>query len=449
MSKEDEPNSFKSLVNYNGDLVNLDIIYFNTQHVNVITLDTFINLDIEENIQSPFYSGLLTIKNENNSFDTMKSIPLPESDILNIDFLETGENYIYVKFQTDYITKEYVFNISKEFETVEKNTKAKNFVLIDYHLWYMMYSKANFSSTFILEGDTTQLSDKDRMSNTSDSIKKLLIDNVDKGCIDENYWTKSNTDSFYSSNYQDSILVALNKLLESTLDNNDDSMLLLKRKNKYGLYSLSKMYNNFISNNYYDNYGGTFSLGTDLGNPETNLTLNSIKVNNFSLLNENGKNTLENLTNYKVFNYDYRGKKFNIYNEQNTIEKTVEHIEDTYLNKKTHINRSANNNITKNRYYQTYYSTEINDNITSIEGRQEILKNMMKYTTALNLKTEGLLSIDTGNFIIVSHDPIKINKNLRKLNGGWFVYGLRHSFSVKDFRTEIACTKFYEIKKDE
>ena len=449
MSKEDEPNSFKSLVNYNGDLVNLDIIYFNTQHVNVITLDTFINLDIEENVQSPFYSGLLTIKNENNSFDTMKSVPLPESEILNIDFLETGENYIYVKFQTDYITKEYVFNISKEFESVERNTKAKNFVLIDYHLWYMMYSKANFSSTFILEGDTTQLSDKDRMSNTSDSIKKLLIDNVDKGCIDENYWTKSNTDSFYSSNYQDSILVALNKLLESTLDNNDDSMLLLKRKNKYGLYSLSKMYNNFISNNYYDNYGGTFSLGTDLGNPETNLTLNSIKVNNFSLLNENGKNTLENLTNYKVFNYDYKGKKFNIYNEQNTIEKTVEHIEDTYLNKKTHINRSANNNITKNRYYQTYYSTEINDNITSIEGRQEILKNMMKYTTALNLKTEGLLSIDTGNFIIVSHDPIKINKNLRKLNGGWFVYGLRHSFSVKDFRTEIACTKFYEIKKDE
>lgn len=449
MSKEDETNSFKSLVNYNGDLVNLDIIYFNTQHVNVITLDTFINLDVEENVQSPFYSGLLTIKNENNSFDTMKSVPLPESEILNVDFLETGENYIYVKFQTDYITKEYVFNISKEFESVERNTKAKNFVLIDYHLWYMMYSKANFSSTFILEGDTTQLSDKDRMSNTSDSIKKLLIDNVDKGCIDENYWTKSNTDSFYSSNYQDSILVALNKLLESTLDNNDDSMLLLKRKNKYGLYSLSKMYNNFISNNYYDNYGGTFSLGTDLGNPETNLTLNSIKVNNFSLLNENGKNTLENLTNYKVFNYDYRGKKFNIYNEQNTIEKTVEHIEDTYLNKKTHINRIANNNITKNRYYQTYYSTEINDNITSIEGRQEILKNMMKYTTALNLKTEGLLSIDTGNFIIVSHDPIKINKNLRKLNGGWFVYGLRHSFSVKDFRTEIACTKFYEIKKDE
>lgn len=449
MSKEDETNSFKSLVNYNGDLVNLDIIYFNTQHVNVITLDTFINLDVEENVQSPFYSGLLTIKNENNSFDTMKSVPLPESEILNVDFLETGENYIYVKFQTDYITKEYVFNISKEFESVERNTKAKNFVLIDYHLWYMMYSKANFSSTFILEGDTTQLSDKDRMSNTSDSIKKLLLDNVDKGCIDENYWTKSNTDSFYSSNYQDSILVALNKLLESTLDNNDDSMLLLKRKNKYGLYSLSKMYNNFISNNYYDNYGGTFSLGTDLGNPETNLTLNSIKVNNFSLLNENGKNTLENLTNYKVFNYDYKGKKFNIYNEQNTIEKTVEHIEDTYLNKKTHINRSANNNITKNRYYQTYYSTEINDNITSIEGRQEILKNMMKYTTALNLKTEGLLSIDTGNFIIVSHDPIKINKNLRKLNGGWFVYGLRHSFSVKDFRTEIACTKFYEIKKDE
>ena len=449
MSKEDEPNSFKSLVNYNGDLVNLDIIYFNTQHVNVITLDTFINLDIEENVQSPFYSGLLTIKNENNSFDTMKSIPLPESDILNIDFLETGENYIYVKFQTDYITKEYVFNISKEFESVEKNTKAKNFVLIDYHLWYMMYSKANFSSTFILEGDTTQLSDKDRMSNTSDSIKKLLIDNVDKGCIDENYWTKSNTDSFYSSNYQDSILVALNKLLESTLDNNDDSMLLLKRKNKYGLYSLSKMYNNFIGNNYYDNYGGTFSLGTDLGNPETNLTLNSIKVNNFSLLNENGKNTLENLTNYKVFNYNYKGKKFNIYNEQNTIEKTVDHIEETYLNKKTHINRTANNNITKNRYYQTHYSTEINDNIISIEGRQEILKNMMKYSTALNLKTEGLLSIDTGNFIIVSHDPIKINKNLRKLNGGWFVYGLRHSFSVKDFRTEIACTKFYEIKKDE
>ena len=449
MSKEDEQNSFKSLVNYNGDIVNLDIIYFNTQHVNVITLDTFINLDIEENVQSPFYSGVLTIKNENNSFDTMKSVPLPESEILNIDFLETGENYIYVKFQTDYITKEYVFNISKEFESVERNTKAKNFVLIDYHLWYMMYSKANFSSTFILEGDTTQLSDKDRMSNTSDSIKKLLIDNVDKGCIDENYWTKSNTDSFYSSNYQDSILVALNKLLESTLDNNDDSMLLLKRKNKYGLYSLSKMYNNFISNNYYDNYGGTFSLGTDLGNPETNLTLNSIKVNNFSLLNENGKNTLENLTNYKVFNYDYKGKKFNIYNEQNTIEKTVDHIEETYLNKKTHINRTANNNITKNRYYQTYYSTEINDNIISIEGRQEILKNMMKYSTALNLKTEGLLSIDTGNFIIVSHDPIKINKNLRKLNGGWFVYGLRHSFSVKDFRTEVACTKFYEIKKDE
>ena len=44
---------------------------------------------------------------------------------------------------------------------------------------------------------------------------------------------------------------------------------------------------------------------------------------------------------------------------------------------------------------------------------------------------------------------IKINKYFRKLNGGWFVYGLRHSFSVKDFRTEIACTKFYEIKKDE
>ena len=61
----------------------------------------------------------------------------------------------------------------------------------------------------------------------------------------------------------------------------------------------------------------------------------------------------------------------------------------------------------------------------------------------------GLFNLNTGNFIVVNNDISMFNKNLRKLDGGWFVTGFKHSLASDKFITEISSTKIYDIKKDE
>lgn len=433
----------------NGEDTIFRILFFNAKYINGISLESLINLDIEENINSPFYKGILTIKNENNVFDTSKEYSIPTSEIFKYEFLEAGENYIHVEIQNEYTKKQYTFNIIEEYISIENNIKAKNFVLIDIHLWYMLNNKVNFSSAFLLDKDTSQLSNNDRMTDTSQTIKKLIKDHVSDLSINEEQWDKSKTKTFYSSNYNDSILDTLNAILENTLDDNNDNMLLLKRNNKFSLFSFSKLYKDFLKNNYTYNYGGTFSLTSDSNSSETQSSFNSIKVKDYSIYNEDNKNTTTELINYKVHNYDNVNKRFSIYNKNNNIKSTVEYLENNILNNKIIIDRKNNSNIEKNKYYNSFYSTSDDKTIIENEGKQEIIKNLINYTTGLNLQTTGMYSIDTGNFIVVNNDNAIFNKNLRKLYGGWFVTGFKHTFTIDSFNTEIACTKFYDLKKDE
>ena len=129
----------------NGEDTIFRILFFNAKYINGISLESLINLDIEENINSPFYKGILTIKNENNVFDTSKEYSMPTSEIFKYEFLEAGENYIHVEIQNEYTKKQYTFNIIEEYISIENSIKAKNFVLIDIHLWYMLNNKVNFS----------------------------------------------------------------------------------------------------------------------------------------------------------------------------------------------------------------------------------------------------------------------------------------------------------------
>lgn len=442
--------NYTPVLNIGGEEIYLNILFFNNEYTNIIPLESFISLDIEENINSPFYKGVLTIRNEHNIFDTAKEYVQPDTNILKYDFLENGENYIYIKIISNDSTKEYAFNIIKEYESIEKNTKAKNFVLVDIQLWYMMNSKTSFSTISLLEKDPSQLSNKDRMVDTGTAIKSLIKNSVNSFSINEENWSPSSSKIFHSSNHEDTILETLNKILENTLDIDGDNMLLLKRNNKFNLFSIKQMYKDFFKNNYAKyNFGGRFSLNSDGAVPETPLTYNSIRINEYSIYNENSKNTLNSIINYKVFNYNNKDKKFNIYNEKNTTESTFDYLEKNYLGDKTLLNRGTNNNIKKNRYYKTFYSVSDDDKVVESEGKQDIIKNLLNYSTALNMVSPGLFNLDTGNFIVVNNDISMFNKNLRKLDGGWFVTGFKHSLTSDKFITEISSTKIYDLKKDE
>jgi len=436
--------SKKSFININGERILLEITFINKLATLPIPIDNFISLQIEDEINSPFYKGILTIKNDNNKFDLLGT---PEKiNKINYNLLETGENLISITFnKANNFKKSYLFFIVDETSEIVDNSKVKNFYLEDAFLYNLKNSKKIFTTSDLLKGDTTQLSDYDRQINVSDAIKSLLASSISDIAIDNDNWYQSVNKLSYTSTINESSLESLDFILDKAIDQNNNFLYLLQRNNTFGLYSIKQMYEEYINNNYANNFGGNYLLVSAEGPTESIAKNNAFKVSDFSVYNENGDNTLDNIINHKVINYNFKDKKFNLFSKDNTVNQVVKEIKESFLNKKTTVNRITSPRIEDNTFFKTLYTTNSDIDSARYEGRNIILKSLINLSTMLTMRCDGVFSLNSGNFINVSHEQQFKNKINNKLNGGWFVVGYKHTFTNTSFTSEIACTKFHEL----
>ena len=443
-------NKFKDASSYiivDGERINFEITFRNKGTSLQIPIDNFVSLEVEESINSPFYKGTLKIKNDNNRFDILYS---PKSEVkIEYNFEETGENLIFIKMKREKedSTKLYIFNIIDESSEMFENTKVKVLYVENASLFYLQNNKSFFSTAELVENniDVTQLSDKDRQVNVSKAIKKVLENSLNKLFIDDDNWYNSSNKTNYTSNINDSSLDSLDYLLDKALDQDNNFLYLFQRNNRFGLYSIKKLYDDYLVADYPDNYGGNFFLTSEEAPTENKNNKISFRISDYSLYNENAKHTINRLINHKVINYNFNSKQFNIYSKDNTIENLNDYINKDLLNNNTSIKRLQNPRIKSNNYFNTIYSTNPDEGASRYEGKNILFKNLINLLTMLTMRSPGVYNINVGNFINVQYQAGIKNKKTNKLNGGWFVVGYKHLFKVNSFSTEVICTKFHEL----
>ena len=102
------------------------------------------------------------------------------------------------------------------------------------------------------------------------------------------------------------------------------------------------------------------------------------KSTDYNLYNENSIDTIENIINHKVINYDFKNKEFNIFSEDNSVESLTKNIRENFLNKKTDIVREESPSVKNNKIFRSMYSTTSDLNTARFEGRNNLLKNLTK-----------------------------------------------------------------------
>ena len=445
-------NNFSDASSYiivDGERIKLEITFRNRDTWLQIPIDNFVSLEVEENINSPFYKGTLRIKNDNNRFDILYS---PNSKYkIEYNFEETGENLIFINLQREKedSSKSYVFNIIDESTEFLEGVKVKVLYVENCPLFFLQNNKSYFSTTSLVKSniDTTQLSDKDRQVNISDAIQNLIETNLGKSYIDKDHWYKSVNKTNYTANINESSLESLDYLLDKALDQDNNFLYLLQRNNLLGLYSIKKLYDDYLVANHAYNYGGNFFL-TSEESPAENLNNKiSYRISDFSVFNENSKHTLERIVNHKVYNYDFKSKYFSIFSKDNSVETLLNYINEDLLNNNTEVKRSENLRIKNNTYFNTIYSTNPDESSSRYEGRNILLKNLINLSTMLTMRSPGVYDLNIGNFINVQYEAGIKNNKTNKLNGGWFVVGYKHIFKVNSFNTELVCTKFHQMKQ--
>jgi len=444
MPKIKNENIVRDYIIIDGERVGFDLTLYNKSKSISIPLDNFISFIVEEEISTPFQKGVIKLKNDNNRFDLL-SVP-NTNDKGDFTLAETGENLLILNLDFQSTVKTYILFIIEESTETQNNIKVKNFFVEDSSLYTLRNNKTVFSTSSLLKGDTTQLSDKDRQINVSDAIKELIKDSLTVNLVNEDKWYISNSKTNHTTNFNDSRLDGLSYLLDKSVDQNDNTLLLLKRDNQFGLYSLQEMYNNYMNLNNVDNFGGNFTIIGEEYIRENINTVVSYKVNDYNLYNENSIDTIENIINHKVINYDFKNKEFNIFSKDNTVESLTKNIRENFLNKKTDIVREESPSVKNNKIFRSMYSTTSDLNTARFEGRNNLLKNLMNLSTMLSMKTDGVYNINVGNFININYETNYQNKTSKKLNGGWFVTALKHTLTQNSFGSEIVCTKFHELK---
>lgn len=418
--------SENSYLTFEGEKYLFEIFYINDIGVSTISIDNFIDLEISSNFNSCFYKGKLTVRNEANGFDFIaSSVDVPN---LSLDISESGENAVIIHLKKGNIEKYYVFGVYDETNGVNGGIKVKNYYLVDFYLYYLSNNKTPFSTT---------------NSTASNSIKQLLVNNFSESIINVNKWDPSGSSFSYSSNFSDSNIDALDYLVEKAYDKDGYPMLLLKNNNQFELVSIKDLYNMYV-NGKSKNFVGNFSLIDNSYRPEKVSNVLAYPVENFSFVNQGGKQTLDRLVSHKVVHYEHKSGRFSVFSEDNSVENIHASINKDFLNNNSKINSNISERSKRNNYYNLIYSTRPDTENTRYEGRAVYIKNLMNLSTGLEIVSNGVLTMRVGSFANINHSVNNSNKLGKKVNGSWFVTEYTHKITGNTFTTSFRCTKFHE-----
>ena len=347
-------------------------------------------LSINDNIFNPFNVSTISFKDNDNSFQRLKTDKTqseftPELNVLNgFNFRGDGRDFLFIEVipienvNDPYGTQDEdynkVFGYRNLFVCVDDNTSDENgdaiktFNLIDFDEKLLRERKSFFSSSSLLEGDTAAgaslsgtpvflLSNKDREVETGKCIKALLkdtliaksyeqiVDVIDGSTPD---FEDGLSKIFYTSPANNTALDDLKYLYSKHVSNSPENDFSLLKKdnytNKYTLKSVNELFKNAYNDN--DSAGlynlekivitGTSDSGSLIQNSKkTPITIASFgefsEVKNIKFFNTDSLLNSDKLVTKALHSYNFDGKEFSIEKADTDIENVRSTFDKNYV----------------------------------------------------------------------------------------------------------------------
>lgn len=347
-------------------------------------------LSINDNIFNPFNVSTISFKDNDNSFQRLKTDKTqseftPELNVLNgFNFRGDGRDFLFIEVipienvNDPYGTQDEdynkVFGYRNLFVCVDDNTSDENgdtiktFNLIDFDEKLLRERKSFFSSSSLLEGDTAAgtslsgtpvflLSNKDREVETGKCIKALLKDTLIAKSYEQIVDVIDGTTPdfedglskiFYTSPANNTALDDLKYLYNKHVSNSSENDFSLLKKdnytNKYTLKSVNELFKNAYNDN--DSAGlynlekivitGTSDSGSLIQNSKkTPITIASFgefsEVKNIKFFNTDSLLNSDKLVTKALHSYNFDGKEFSIEKADTDIENVRSTFDKNYV----------------------------------------------------------------------------------------------------------------------
>lgn len=472
-----------------------------------LTSQSIYSLIIEDNYYSPFFSGVLNIKNDSDALE-MSNIPELKSLASSFKSINNGQDYVFIYFsQYDKNKLQNInlpslnlvgmFVIVSSEDIYIQDQKIKSFALRDINEQRLSEINGIFTTSkyaykikqdnnnpqdintyynkiskidIIDKTNITQLSNEDRMVSTGQAIALLLREILPDSYIDNTNWDFGGPLIFYSSNPNESYLDTLKILLDlhnaRSIDHDKCYLSyyydLEKNLVNWQFTSISDDFKNLKSNNT-SSIIEMFELSIkDFSYEKTNdetldkYIIKSINyggktstITNFFISDLSTDNNLNYIKSKSIYNYNYTTKEFFIDNESSNFKNTLQSFKDNYVSDE--IIRYPNTPISLSQLYNynaEHIINKYNEDTNISIGRNDLLKKLITLNNSIEFNLQGNIIRQSGYFVSLKMNNAPAdNQFLNKVLGECFITNITHKFQDKSYINNIVVSKPFYLTK--
>ena len=418
----------------------------------------FKKLQFESSYLTPFMRGRLQIDNTNEK-STFQSIAAFKT--FDYNMVSSGAEIINITIEQIYnpTTNQKVTILAEQYivQNVElglnDEKKVLNYYFVNIDYGPLMYTKLPWSTNNYVEA-AAQKNTNDKQILVSDAIKHLLVSLYQKeskpqSIIDLKNWDESSSKVEYTLKNQEPAIIGLNYLMSKYESKTHDMGILTKNRGLYQLNSLDKL----IKQASTKNYTGLIRIETeDNREPYTNrIPPNRSIWNNhqpipahistINIVPQASRLGSDWIIDHSVSSYNISNKQFNLFNQEGTVGKLKESInnytsrtiafDESHLNKPNKAVLSNFENI-KNEY--------------NYSGRLALQQKFINTSKKLTIPINGNLYLKGSNFINVELTGIPLNQEMRDISGSWFILQNTTVLRPGTFKSKIVCGKLDKEK---
>ena len=462
------------IIQAGGDSFQLSIFFVNESGLFRVQSSSFRQLEFRDNIFNPFVSFSLILRNNNNEIEAgLHSSEENLNAASQFEFKGNGDEFVLITFKpvgdTDTTIKsremfpyklELPCFIKDEKEFEENGNQFKVYELMDVKYRELTYPTKSWSTASLVEGNVTQLSDDERAVYTGDAIKNVIETFVSDKVINADRWDKGSSKTFYSAPMGTTPMEIIEYLLENHTSSISNVPALL-REDKFGnlnLLGIDKIFEGIGNNHIGPDVVGSYELPVDTFN-ETNTFAaptykektpfkNNNPITSYHFLNFSSTSALERLRSADVVKYDFGSKKFSVFRKEGNIENTINVFNKFLTNipgANAKVNYKPSDKILNKNIFSSHYTTTGSDTVAELEGRNELLKDLLFLSNNLEFSSTGNINLRSGKFVNVVRDTNIDSEFEKKLQGYYFILDTQHIINSTEYTTSVITTKPYSV----
>lgn len=487
---------------------NISIILNSDGNLCKLTQQNIKSLNIVDNFQLPFHSGVIDILNNNDILESSNT-PLLKLLAPGFKFINNGRDFLFVYISPytsnilDNIQNDsniaMLFVVTGTEDIFIDGDKIKRIYLKDAIEEYLNEYKGNFStgiyaykiseykkskknenqqlnlnkftsSIKIEDNDklaVSQLSNQERSLTTGQCLALLLDKLFEDTYIDSDFWDYGGPSVFYSETSNESFLEILHNLLKlhNASSSDKDKCYLNYRINletneyEWTFYSISYIFKSsphkflleklqLVADNM--DFKGNESQSVNDSNVKTvGFYGNTGIINKFFFSDFSAEQNLEYIKSKFIYNYDNINKEFLIDCESSNFDNILKNFTLNYIPEKLdwYSNTPYNEFQLNNcniEHIRNLYSKETNVSI----GRNITMNNLIALNNSIQFISIGNTCRKSGYFILLEKENASSdNQFFNKILGLYFILSVHHIFADKRYTNNIIGSKpFYNFK---